>query len=205
MRAVPIPGEILRTDVFLGLTFNELVTLGAAPIVLVFPSLFIDQIPLVVTIGLAALFGVGVIAVVLQTPEGQTPLEWAPAAAQRRLKPDKYHLKPRHRKRDELRHLDVVETAEQIHTESIQAQAEAAAEDTSTVGSISETLPGGLTDIGSSATADTSQAESVESFDEDGGDRSEVPSTTADVSQLDTETSHEEEPEDRSPTVPAND
>jgi len=118
MRAVPIPGEILRTDVFLGLTFDELVTLGAAPLVIIFPSLFIDAIPLVATLGLAVVAALGVLGIVLQTPEGQTPLEWAPAAAKRRLSPDTYYLKPRHRHRDEIAHMDVVQTAERIAAES---------------------------------------------------------------------------------------
>lgn len=102
MRSVPIPGEILRTDVFLGLTFDELVTLGAAPLVVVVPTLFIQQIPLIVSIGVIALSAVGVAAIVLKTPEGQTPLEWAPAAFKRRFKPDTYYVKPRFRNRDEI-------------------------------------------------------------------------------------------------------
>lgn len=118
MRAVPIPGEILRTDVFLGLTFDELVTLAAAPLVIIFPSLFIKQIPLVATIGLAVLTALAVVGVVIQTPEGQTPLEWAPAAAKRRLTPDTYYLKPRHQNRDELVYMDVVHTAERLPIES---------------------------------------------------------------------------------------
>ena len=157
MRAVPIPGEILRTDVFLGLTFNELITLSSAPIVLVFPSLFIQQIPLVVSLGLAALFAVGVVGVVLQTPEGQTPLEWAPAAAKRRLSPDTYYLKPRHRERDELRYLDVVRTAESIHARSVAEQEPpaSATADTHADGDRSEDARESAPDIGQSVTADT--------------------------------------------------
>ncbi|WP_148417037.1 hypothetical protein, partial [Haloferax sp. KTX1] len=74
MKAVPIPGEILRTDVFMGLTFDELVILGSVPLVMVFPSLFIDQIPLVATLALIGVSLLGVIAVVIRTPEGQKPL-----------------------------------------------------------------------------------------------------------------------------------
>lgn len=143
MRAVPIPGEILRTDVFLGLTFNELITLGSAPIVFVFPSLFIDQIPLVASLGLAVLFAVGVVGVVIQTPNGQTPLQWAPAAARRRLTPDTYYLKPRHRNRDELRHLDVVQTAAQVHAESLpdEERDDSPAANVGSVVDLSESLP----------------------------------------------------------------
>ncbi len=179
MRAVPIPGEILRTDVFLGLTFNELITLGAAPLVMVFPSLFIKQIPFIVTIGLAVLFSIGVLGVVLQTPDGQTPVEWAPAAAKRRLTPETYYLKPRHRKRDELRHLDVVKTADQIHAESASdtVQSDSSADTASGVGSLSEeTLPGEVADISAAPTADTSETESepAAASDETSDDRSAV-------------------------------
>lgn len=108
MRAVPIPGEILRTTVFLGFTFDELVTLGAIPLVVVFPVLFIEAIPLVVPLVLVVISTFVVLGVVVRTPEGQRPTEWAPAAVKRRLTPDRYTLKPRHRHRGAVTYLDVV-------------------------------------------------------------------------------------------------
>ncbi|KAA9404693.1 PrgI family protein [Haloarcula hispanica] len=118
MKAVPIPGEILRTDVFMGLTFDELVILGSVPLVMVFPSLFIDQIPLVATLALIGVSLLGVIAVVIRTPEGQKPLEWAPAAIKRRLTPNEYYLKPRTRERDSVPIKNRVHTASQIQSET---------------------------------------------------------------------------------------
>lgn len=118
MRAVPIPGQILRTTVFLGLTFDELVMLGSVPLVLIFPTLFVQQIPLVVTFAIAGAAVVAMGAIVVQSPEGQTPLEWAPAALRNRVKPDTYHLKPRTRNRDEIAIANVVHTAEAIEQES---------------------------------------------------------------------------------------
>ncbi|KZX46737.1 PrgI family protein [Haloarcula sp. K1] len=118
MKAVPIPGEILRTDVFMGLTFDELVILGSVPLVMVFPSLFIDQIPLVATLALIGVSLLGVIAVVIRTPEGQKPLEWAPAAIKRRLTPNEYYLKPRTRERDSVPIKNRVHTAAQIQSET---------------------------------------------------------------------------------------
>lgn len=117
MRAVPIPGQILRTTVFLGLTFDELVMLGSVPLVLIFPTLFVQQIPLVVTFAIAGAAVVAMGAIVVQSPEGQTPLEWAPAALRNRVKPDTYHLKPRTRNRDEIAIANVVHTAEAIERE----------------------------------------------------------------------------------------
>lgn len=124
MNAVPVPGEILRTDVFLGLTFDELMTLAAVPLVMVFPSLFFEQVPLFVTFAIAGLTTVGMLAVVVRTPRGQSPLEWAPAALKRRVTPDTYYLKPRVRKRDEVAYADVVQTATAIGAETPVDEAE---------------------------------------------------------------------------------
>ncbi|ELZ95935.1 hypothetical protein C440_06582 [Haloferax mucosum ATCC BAA-1512] len=122
MKSVPIPGEILRTDVFLGLTFDELVILGSVPLVVIFPSLFIKQIPLFATLGIVLLSTLGVAAIVLRTPDGQTPLEWAPAALRRRIMPDTYYLKPRIRDRDTIVYADVVHTSDQIVSDSNQSE-----------------------------------------------------------------------------------
>lgn len=127
MRSVPIPGQILRTDVFLGLTFDELVTLGSVPLVIVFPSLFIEQIPLIGTLIVILLSFIGVGAVIIRTPDGQTPLEWAPAALKRRLTPDTYYIKPRTRNRDSIPVANVVQTSDVVKAESL-ALTEAAQE-----------------------------------------------------------------------------
>lgn len=94
MRSVPIPGKILETEVFLGLTFDELVVMAALPLVATMPSLFIAQIPTVVSLVLAAVVFIGLAVVAVSAPEGQSPLEWAPAAFQRRVGPDTYYLRP---------------------------------------------------------------------------------------------------------------
>lgn len=111
MRIVPIPGKILRTNLFLGLTFNELITLGTIPLVVVLPSLYIGQIPLPISIGTVVVMTILVGIVIIQTPEGQTPLSWAPAAFKRRMTPDTYYLKPRAVNRGTVAYLDIVHTA----------------------------------------------------------------------------------------------
>ena len=45
-QTVPIPGEILKTTVIFGLTFDELMVLAALPLVLVLPSAMIDAVPI---------------------------------------------------------------------------------------------------------------------------------------------------------------
>jgi hypothetical protein len=94
MRPVPIPGQILESEVILGLTFDELVLLGAVPLVVMLPSLFIEQIPTFVTLAIGVVMLLVMIGVALSTPEGQSPLEWAPAALQRRFGPTTYYLRP---------------------------------------------------------------------------------------------------------------
>lgn len=94
MRTVPIPGKILETEVFYGLTFDELVVMGAIPLVVTMPSLFIEQIPTVVSLLIAGVVFVVMVAIAVSTPEGQSPLEWAPAAFERRIGPDTYYLRP---------------------------------------------------------------------------------------------------------------
>ncbi|MFW5949811.1 MAG: hypothetical protein ACOCR6_00460 [archaeon] len=114
MRTVPIPGKILRTNLFLGLTFNELVTLGTIPLVVVLPSLYVGQIPLPFSIGIVVIMAILVGGVIVQTPEGQTPLSWAPAAFKRRITPDTYYLKARAVGRGRVKYLDVVQTVDEL-------------------------------------------------------------------------------------------
>lgn len=94
MRTVPIPGKILDTEVVLGLTFDELVVMAAIPLVATMPSLFIEQIPTSISIVIAGIAFLGMVFVAVSTPEGQSPLEWAPAAFKRRIGPDTYYLRP---------------------------------------------------------------------------------------------------------------
>jgi hypothetical protein len=98
----------------MGLTFDELVILGSVPLVIVFPSLLIKQIPLLVTLAIILISSIGVLAMIVRTPDGQTPTEWAPAAMKRRITPDTYYIKPRTRKREE----NTVQTADLIREES---------------------------------------------------------------------------------------
>ncbi len=114
MKTVLIPGKILRTNLILGLTFNELITLGTIPLVVVLPSLYIGQIPLSISIGTIVLMTLLVGLVIVQTPEGQTPLSWAPAAFKRRITPDTYYLKPRAVGRGRVTHLDIVHTISEL-------------------------------------------------------------------------------------------
>lgn len=94
MRSVPIPGKILETEVFLGLTFDELVVMAAFPLVITMPSLFIEQIPTLVSLLIAGVVLLVMVGIAVSAPEGQSPLEWAPAALQRRVGPDTYYLRP---------------------------------------------------------------------------------------------------------------
>lgn len=117
MKSVPIPGQILRTSVFLGLTFDELVLLGSIPLVMMLPGVMIRQLPLLFSVGIGVVGGLGVVFIGIRAPEGQTPLEWAPAALRRRFTPDSYHIQPRDRPRDGgTAALDVVQTARPLET-----------------------------------------------------------------------------------------
>jgi hypothetical protein len=120
-QTVSIPGEILKTTVIFGLTFDELMVLAAIPLVLVVPAAMIDQIPLWVSLVIVAAGAVGVIAVVYKTPDGQSPVEWFPAYVDRHIKPTRYQLKPKDRTKygqPRVKYLDVVHTAEAIREES---------------------------------------------------------------------------------------
>lgn len=92
---VSIPGEILKTTIIGGLTFDEIIILAAIPIVIVLPAIFIPFIPLWVVLILVGLGSVGVLIAVFKTPPGQSPVEWFPAYLDRRIKPDVYSTKPR--------------------------------------------------------------------------------------------------------------
>lgn len=118
MKSVPIPGDILRTSVFLGLTFDELVALGSVPLVLMLPGVMIREIPLIGVIAVGVVAALVVVAIAIQTPDGQTPLEWGPAMIRRRVAPNRYYIKPRRRKRADAPVLSRVITAERIVAES---------------------------------------------------------------------------------------
>ncbi|QPV64110.1 hypothetical protein I7X12_05655 [Halosimplex litoreum] len=118
MKTARVPGKILRTTVMLGLTFDELVVLGSVPMVLVLPTLYIEEISFVWSLLLIGVAAVGVVVVAVRTPEGQTPVEWAPAAARRRLMPSVYYLKPAERNRGPVTYRDRIHTHEQIRQES---------------------------------------------------------------------------------------
>lgn len=118
--SVPIPGEILKTTVVFGLTFEEILALAAVPLVLVLPSTFLDFIPLWGTFLIIVIGTIGVLIVVFQTPPGQSPVEWFPAKVERWLKPNKYTLKPKDMTKygkPEVNYLSVVHTADLIEDE----------------------------------------------------------------------------------------
>ncbi|PSQ45841.1 hypothetical protein BRD17_00535 [Halobacteriales archaeon SW_7_68_16] len=118
MRPQPVPGEILKTTIIFGLTFQQLIFLGTIPLVLVLPALFIEQIPLVVTLGITVVATILVLFVVYRTPEGQDPTEWAQAYVSRRLGPNTYRTKPKENYRPRAACLDVVQTADRIRREA---------------------------------------------------------------------------------------
>jgi len=120
-QTVPIPGQILKTTVIFGLTFDELIVLAALPLVLVLPSAFFDFIPLWFTIGTVFVGFIGVLGIVLKTPEGQSPVEWFPAFLDRKLKPEKYVLKPKDNTKygsPDVQYQNVVHTANLIEEEA---------------------------------------------------------------------------------------
>lgn len=119
-QTVPIPGEILKTTVILGLTFDELLVLAALPLVLVLPSAMIDQIPLWFSLVTVAIGVVAVLGIVYKTPNGQSPTEWFPAYLDRKIKPNRYVLKPKDNTKygsAEVNYQDVVNTANLIESE----------------------------------------------------------------------------------------
>jgi hypothetical protein len=109
MASERIPGNLFRTTYFFGLTFTELATLASVPAAAVLPTLLFDFIPVLGTILLSILFGIGVVAAGIRSPPGQTPLEWTPAAVSRRLGPDTYYIDPRPRT-STTQVLDVIQT-----------------------------------------------------------------------------------------------
>lgn len=120
-RTVPIPGQILKQTVVLGLTFDEIVVLSAIPLALVVPSTLISFIPLSVTLGSVGVGAVGVLLVVFKTPQGQSPVQWFPAWVNRKVNPDKYVLKPKDGGKHgtpEVNYLDVVRTSPLVKAES---------------------------------------------------------------------------------------
>lgn len=117
---VPIPGEILKTTVIFGLTFDEVMVLAAMPLVLVLPSAMIDAIPLWVSLATVAVGFLGVLGVVFKTPKGQSPVEWFPAYLDRLVKPQKYRLKPKDQTKDgapKVKYVNVFHTAELVGQE----------------------------------------------------------------------------------------
>lgn len=118
--SVPIPGEILKSEVIFGLSFDELVGLGTVPLVLILPTVFFDFIPLWVTGGVLIIGVIGMVGIVLKSPRGQSPVEWFPAYVDRRLKPDVYTIKPKDGGKNgipEIKYLDVMHTEKEIRKE----------------------------------------------------------------------------------------
>lgn len=118
--SVPIPGEILKSEIIFGLSFDELVGLGTIPLVLILPTVFFDFIPIWVTGGVLVIGTIGVMGIILKSPRGQSPVEWFPAYLDRRLKPDRYTLKPKDRTnygKPEVKYVSIVHTADEIKEE----------------------------------------------------------------------------------------
>lgn len=118
--SVPIPGEILKSDIAFGLSFDEIVGLGTIPLVLILPTVFFQAIPLWVTGVVLALGTLGVGWIILKSPKGQSPVEWFPAYIDSQIKPDKYTLKPKDSTQygtPEIKYLDIVYTREEIREE----------------------------------------------------------------------------------------
>lgn len=118
--SVPIPGKILEQDIIFGMSFNEIIVLAAIPIVLILPSSMIDAIPIKYSFLIVILGFIGVIGIVLKSPDGQSPIKWFPAYVERRIKPNRYTLKPRDNTEfgeKHVKYLDVVHTADKIKQE----------------------------------------------------------------------------------------
>jgi len=115
-----VPGKVLDDTIAFGLTFEELSTLAAIPLAMIFPAIYIPFIPLWFTLILITIGYLGVGVVILKTPPGQTPTEWFPAYIDRKLKPDTYRLQPQTPVEGERRavvYQDVVYTSDQIRRE----------------------------------------------------------------------------------------
>lgn len=118
MRPVEIPGDIMQTTVIAGLTLKELGMLFGAPMILVLPSLYINQIPLSLSLGFVLVCMPIVGILIIQTPDGQSPISWIGALINRKITPDTYHLKPGERRQADGKYLNVVHTSKDIKNDS---------------------------------------------------------------------------------------
>lgn len=107
MRTVPIPGRIMEDTVAFGLSFDELLLMGTFPLVVTMPSLLIEQIPTAVSLAIAGVMALGMVAIAVRAPEGQSPIAWAPAAFKRRIGPKAYYLRPEETGYDRSTYLSV--------------------------------------------------------------------------------------------------
>lgn len=111
-RSFPIPGEILDTGDFFGLSYDQLIIIGFLPIIVMMFSFVIGFIPTWFSLILGLITALIVGVVVAKSPDGQDPFEWAGAALKRRFQPKRYTLKPTSSGRQDATVIDVIHTAE---------------------------------------------------------------------------------------------
>jgi len=112
--AYPIPGDVLEEEKIMGLSYDQLLIAGAIPVTLLGLSTSLDFVPL----WFSGLLSVGsllaVLVIVLKTPEGQDPFEWAGASLRRTFSPSERHIGPDAGRRQEPTYIDVVHTGENL-------------------------------------------------------------------------------------------
>lgn len=113
-RSYPIPGEVLDSGEFFGLSYDQLLIIGFLPVIVMMFSFVVGFIPIWVSLLLGVVTAGAVGVVVAKSPKGQDPFEWAGAAFKRHLSPKEYTLQPDSGKRSNPVVLDVVHTADDI-------------------------------------------------------------------------------------------
>lgn len=110
----PIPGDILDSGDFYGLSYDQLLIIGFAPVIVMMFSIITGVIPLSVSLGLGGLTAIGVLIIVAKTPTGQDPFEWLAAALKRKFSPGTYTLEPVQNREEDIKYLDVVHTSDSL-------------------------------------------------------------------------------------------
>lgn len=111
-RSFPIPGEILNSGEFFGLTYDQLLMIGSIPIVVMMFAIVSGVIPIWVSFVLGIITFLLVAIVVARAPEGQDPFTWAGASFKRRFGTNRYTLRPGGKSRGNITVLDVIQTAD---------------------------------------------------------------------------------------------
>lgn len=92
--SISIPQNVLDDEIVYGLSFEEIVSLLAIPLIIVLPAIFIRAIPIWVILVMILVGFLMVGGIIIASPAGQSPVTWFPKYLRRRINPDKYQLKP---------------------------------------------------------------------------------------------------------------